>query len=523
MKTTKIEWCDVSANLLKYRDTRTGERVWACQKVSDGCKHCYAEAIAKRFKRGGPFDAAAMKHVEPYFDEGEAMRLLRSKKLAGKRVFVDDMTDLFGDWVPDEIIDRHFAVFALRPDVTWMVLTKRPERMAEYQRPIGQVMRRDFVWAAMRRLTDRASQQGPDQWPLPNVWLGTSVEDQATADARIPHLLRCPAACRMVSYEPALSSVDLSPYIGYNPVDGAIASRSGAVPGSKDGPSGDHAGRHDLESCRDAGKPLERSSIASQGRATASRTQPGDVPSGSTDVEGQEGVLPRTPACVDALQRADSTHDADQPHQREEDGQPARESGVGDALREHSACGTGVTGGTDGESGRAEEPCGKANRLPSRGDTGDLRIRKRDTGDDRQEVRGVAPDHIKGGPRGFSPSAGGANRGLHSAPQQRRRESPIGFVVAGGESGPGARPCDVAWIRSIVEQCRSAGVACFTKQVGSRPMMGDVSDPGGWPTNDGPVDWDTGEITLRDPKGGDPDEWPEDLRVREFPEVTHAQ
>ena len=70
----------------------------------------------------------------------------------------------------------------------------------------------------------------------------------------------------------------------------------------------------------------------------------------------------------------------------------------------------------------------------------------------------------------------------------------IDWVIVGGESGPGARPCDVDWIRSIVRQCREAGTACFVKQLGSR-------------------------LGLRDPKGGDPSEWPEDLRVRETPEA----
>jgi protein gp37 len=90
-------------------------------------------------------------------------------------------------------------------------------------------------------------------------------------------------------------------------------------------------------------------------------------------------------------------------------------------------------------------------------------------------------------------------------------------VIVGGESGPGARPCDVAWIRSIVEQCRAAGVPAFCKQLGADPCEAipgkeetrAVNAPfmgGGW-----------SHLTLRDRKGGDLDEWPEDLRVREFP------
>lgn len=93
----------------------------------------------------------------------------------------------------------------------------------------------------------------------------------------------------------------------------------------------------------------------------------------------------------------------------------------------------------------------------------------------------------------------------------------IDWVIVGGESGPGSRPCDVQWIRSIVEQCKSAGTACFVKQLGARPM-GDGDD---LPLKRISYRDDAHEerfpLRLRDRKGGDPEEWPSDLRVREFP------
>jgi protein gp37 len=79
----------------------------------------------------------------------------------------------------------------------------------------------------------------------------------------------------------------------------------------------------------------------------------------------------------------------------------------------------------------------------------------------------------------------------------------LDWVIVGGESGHGARSFDLAWARSIVSQCRAAGVPVFVKQLGARPLFHD----GGGRTSEG----------LRHPKGGDPTEWPEDLRVREFP------
>jgi len=94
----------------------------------------------------------------------------------------------------------------------------------------------------------------------------------------------------------------------------------------------------------------------------------------------------------------------------------------------------------------------------------------------------------------------------------RRR---LHWVIIGGESGPHARPCDVAWVRSLVRQCKAAGVACFVKQLGADVVDLNHADvDSGWPPD---ARFALITALLRDPKGGDPDEWPEDLRVREFP------
>lgn len=83
----------------------------------------------------------------------------------------------------------------------------------------------------------------------------------------------------------------------------------------------------------------------------------------------------------------------------------------------------------------------------------------------------------------------------------------IHWVIIGGESGPGSRPCSVMWFRSIVDQCKAAGVAVFVKQLGASPLLGTAAAA-------------LGVIGLRDKKGGDMAEWPEDLRIREFPRIT---
>lgn len=86
----------------------------------------------------------------------------------------------------------------------------------------------------------------------------------------------------------------------------------------------------------------------------------------------------------------------------------------------------------------------------------------------------------------------------------------IHWVIVGGESGPGARPCNVAWVRDIVRQCAEAGVACFVKQLGANVVQS-------W--DDPSINPSTFAVKLKHPKGGDPAEWPEDLRVRQMPEV----
>lgn len=99
-----------------------------------------------------------------------------------------------------------------------------------------------------------------------------------------------------------------------------------------------------------------------------------------------------------------------------------------------------------------------------------------------------------------------------------RNPAPVQWVIVGGESGPKARPCNIEWIRSIVRQCREAGVPCFVKQIGSHPI---IRERELWQMAGCPEEWKPGDSLVRmkiaHPKGGDQVEWPEDLRVREFP------
>ncbi len=171
--------------------------------MSEGCRNCYAEAINLRLGTGLRFKPGHRKDIQLFLDERTLDAPLRWKK--PRMVFVCSMTDLFADFVPDEWIDRMFATMALCPRHTFQVLTKRPQRMLEYVGTPDVYSRVGTACAEMWRapLTE-------EQWPLPNVWLGVSVEDQAAANARVPHLLATPAAIRFLSCEPLLGPIDLT-------------------------------------------------------------------------------------------------------------------------------------------------------------------------------------------------------------------------------------------------------------------------------------------------------------------------
>ncbi|HEU4544435.1 MAG TPA: DUF5131 family protein [Jiangellaceae bacterium] len=361
---TTIEWCQ--------NDDGSRGKTWnpirGCSRVSAGCDECYAMKFAHRFSGAGkPYEGLTTirrgkvdwSGVARFIPE-ELDAPLRWRK--PQRVFVNSMSDLFYHWITNEQIAAVFGVMASCPRHTFQILTKRPERALEF-----------FAWlnggdGYLHRINDavcdvlgRSCVAFPTQrhgmvfhpgWPLPNVHLGVSVENQAAADKRIPLLLKCPAAVRWISAEPLIEPVNLR---GHLLADG-----------------------------------------------------------------------------------------------------PTRSAGQGAHV---ASC-----------------ECGHGHGFTRCPNTGDI----------------VTACHY----------AGCACPGF-------RRVNGIRWVVIGGESGPGARPYDLAWPRSIIAQCRAAGVQVFHKQVGSKPF-------------EHVTDAFVVERRFRDSKGGDPSEWPDDLRVREFPEARHA-
>ena len=356
--TTSIEWA-------QNPDGSKGE-TWnptrGCTKISPGCKHCYAETFAKRWI--GIEGHAYQLGFTPRLVPGALDKPLRWRKPRG--IFVNSMSDLFLEDFSNEYIAAVFGVMAACPQHRFLVLTKRANRMRQWFEwaakrgeqgaspfpadPLGWHIRQMCHVAARKVGVDMAADErqnhgGP--WPLPNVWLGVSVENQEYAEERIAHLLDTPAAVRFLSCEPLLGPLRLD------------------------------------------------------------------------DIE---------------LVAAKSPH---------------------------------------------------GQRVALNALTGNV----------------IGPDDML--------------------------PASLDWVIVGGESGHAARPCALEWIESIVDQCRTAKVPCFVKQLGGFPVSIHRTAPAidfpDLPTIGAPSGeawaWKAG---LASSKGGDIAEFPLDLRVREFPVVANG-
>lgn len=209
---TSIEWTDHSSNPLRAYHRDTGKRGWFCVHVSPGCANCYAGRRNRWIGNGLHYSAQNEKLVRFEMDEAELRSWARLK--AGTKVFPFDMTDLFQDGVPDHLIDRAFGAMAWARQATFQVLTKRSKRLQKYSAGLERLSRQERAYRMVRSMylghpaeklvtsSELSAGSGMD-WPLPNVWLGVSVEDRDRL-LRIDHLKDTPAAVRFVSFEPLL-------------------------------------------------------------------------------------------------------------------------------------------------------------------------------------------------------------------------------------------------------------------------------------------------------------------------------
>jgi protein gp37 len=187
---SKIEWTDATWNPVR-----------GCSRVSEGCRNCYAEKVAHRFNGPGlPYEGLTvlgsdgprwngrLKFVEEHLEDP-----LRWKK--PRRIFVNSMSDLFHESLSHKDIERIFNVMRDAPQHIFQVLTKRPQVMKDF-----------IIWYMRQHCL------GNDFYMLfKHIWFGVSVENQKTADERIPILLETPAAIRWISAEPLLGPISLTP------------------------------------------------------------------------------------------------------------------------------------------------------------------------------------------------------------------------------------------------------------------------------------------------------------------------
>jgi protein gp37 len=238
---SKIEWTDASWN-----------PVLGCTKVSPGCDFCYAERVTERFH--GPGSFAEIRLMPERLEQPLRWRRPRM-------VFVNSMSDLFHQEIPDAYIGTVFDIMARAPQHTFQILTKRHARMRSLltdwatngivtdigytfgNRPLGAVRMTEPLWT-----------------PPPNVWLGVSVENQQWADIRVPALLDTPAAVRFLSCEPLLGYVDLRVWVHLDPAEDGYSRIDWVIAGGESGP---HARpMHPLwprtlrDQCIDAGVPF---------------------------------------------------------------------------------------------------------------------------------------------------------------------------------------------------------------------------------------------------------------------------
>ena len=209
-RNSRIEWT-----------THTFNPWWGCVKVSPACKHCYAEAWSKRVGSAvWGINAERRFFGERHWNEPVRWNTEAAKQGARARVFCASMADVFEDRRDLDLWRlRLWKLIEATPNLDWLLLTKRPELVAGMA-----------PW--------------PDQWP-PNVWLGTTVEDQERASERLPYLSKIPAAVRFISAEPLLGPLDVAEWLPHT-VDWVI---TGGESGPKARPSSPSWFRDLLNQC----------------------------------------------------------------------------------------------------------------------------------------------------------------------------------------------------------------------------------------------------------------------------------
>jgi len=427
---SKIEWCEDSWN-----------PVVGCSKVSPGCKHCYAINHVHRMA-GNPNPKIRAANEGLTIIEGGhpnwtgKVRLIPERleiplrKRKPTRYFVNSLSDLFHKDLSRWDIGRVFASMAICDRHIFQILTKRSEEMCEYSQMIA-AGRDATVAEAFANLRPMPGQHW--QWPLPNVWLGVSVEDQQRADERIPLLLQTPAAIRFLSVEPLLGPVNLSQYLAVE-----FCQNCGRKIAFNN-----QEGQQGLE---DGDGIISDVQLKGRTRLPSVDLRPLEIPSNKAAM--QSGVDPVDHLSIGIVDSESDTTSVfsgassafEVPFAIENPSKVAKDCRI---FRDRDS--TGLEGRSP-----SSKICASSNEPPTRGFTGQSEL----GGDGlnassaaiRSEELRVCECHHLSIPHFLA--------GIH-------------WIICGGESGPGARPMHPDWARSIRDQCEAAGVPFFFKQWGA--------------------------------------------------------
>lgn len=523
---TKIEWTDTTWNV-----------VTGCTKVSAGCANCYAERLAPRVFAGQYVDVDGSVLDQPELgDAGFRPRRftdvrchedrldapLRWRK--PRRVFVASMSDPFHDAVPAGFIDRMMAVIALCPHHSFQLLTKRPKRMRDYlsdpQTPFRVQRAMDAIavdqemrgqrerWAAIPGFPDYSvsslgrvrSSLGHDAKILAQAdhsggYKQVGLRRGGHTNTRLVHALVLEAFVR------ARREGDEACHRNGDRTDNRIANLSWGTKASN---------------MRDAARH-GTAGVWMKGRARLSAEVVEDI-----RIRRQAGALLSTLAVLyDITEQQVSAIARGKIYKAAELEWPMSQLWLGVSVEDQATADERIPILLDTPAAvrfvSAEPLLGAV----------DIRRPMCSTAEFAEALERARDD-------GYV-TQGEAQTAVEKHYRERGGRSTLDWIIVGGESGPKARPCDVAWIRSIVEQCKAAGVPPFCKQFGAHVLdrLDAIEDR--WPpgTETEFVDWRDGDadrryqganvrVLLRDRKGGDPSEWPEDSRVREWPQTCEV-
>lgn len=435
---------------MKYWDS-AWSLVEGCTPVSEACDNCWLAGISHRFDVGKR-DSTRVNETD------ESGRFTGRIKIRTDRLNIPlkrktptvyaIWSDLFHEKVPHTFIYDAIDNMIMSIQHTFLILTKRPKIM------------RDILMA--------------EESLTPNIYFGVTVENQKQADKRIPILLQIPGK-KFVSIEPMLSSIDISKWIGYNPIN--ERERKDSLSGGQGRRIEDRQTGSNLESSKKGLEQMGKMCPLKQMQRSSGRTSnPGRISSSKSNVQPKKISCLSTQGSVDALQWNNTKRDDYQSQKWDKKRQQIRKPRNSKPFSTDETCQKCIEEKSkDLRTKRREKFNGKINKTPSNGNSSE-KVEWGKSKKDSKRLQDSLPNSVR-----------------HCSPTTL--ETPINLIIVGAESGRKRRECKIEWIESVIEQCKAAGVPTFVKQI---HLMGRA---------------DANSLKLTD----DIDLFPKSLRIRELP------